>query len=277
VENSQDLAVLEDMFGCKFMKVLRLIAFFSVVIFLGACGLSQTREESVATSSYRLLQNQQVLLTDHAASLQSLSASQSSLASQIAQLQTELMAVREEMADLSVEDVTVETASSKSEPVANKIAATDQQTTQGKAILGRVEYVWLKGFPEFMKARIDTGAKSSSLHARNIQPFERNGDRWVKFVVDSEGEAMTLEAPLVRYVRIRQASVEGLDRRPVIQLSINLGELQEDTEFTLTDRADMIYPVLLGRSFLQDIAVVDVGKKFTRSKDPKLTAQISRQ
>src|SRR5690606_26507194 len=78
----------------------------------------------------------------------------------------------------------------------------------------------------------------------------------------SEAEPLQIEAPVVRNVRIRQASADDVERRPVVQLTINLGSgLQQDAEFTLTDRSQMTYPILLGREFLRDIVLIDVGRK----------------
>ncbi len=65
----------------------------------------------------------------------------------------------------------------------------------------------------------------------------------------------------VRYVRIIQASADDPDRRPVVSLTIRIGRLTEKAQFTLTDRSEMEYPVLLGREFLQDIAVVDIARE----------------
>ena len=67
-------------------------------------------------------------------------------------------------------------------------------------------------------------------------------------------------------VSIRQASSEELERRVVIELDIRLGKQLQTTEFTLTDRTRMTYPVLLGRAFLMDLYVVDVAKSFTHKK-----------
>ena len=93
--------------------------------------------------------------------------------------------------------------------------------------------------------------------------FERDGNPWVSFNLAHEGveEKLSVETPLVRYVRIRQASADSVERRPVVALTMRLGRLAEKTEFTLTDRSQMTYPVLLGREFLKDIAVVDIARK----------------
>ncbi len=139
----------------------------------------------------------------------------------------------------------------------------------GKTVLGRNEWAWVELLGRNLKARVDTGALSSSLNATELQPFERDGRDWIRFRVPDEehpdgGEVY--ETPLVRYVRIRQASVEELDRRPVVKLTVRVGDIVDETEFTLNNREDMLYPLLLGRNFLRDVAVVDVARKFLHDK-----------
>ena len=142
------------------------------------------------------------------------------------------------------------------------------QTPDGKLLLGEAEWLWLETVDQAFQARIDTGADTSSISAADITSFERNGKDWVRFFMSHQGmdDRIQIEAPLVRYVRVRQSSADGLDRRPVVRLSVRVGEQNEKTEFTLTDRSHMTFPVLLGRDFLKDIAVVDVGRKYIQTK-----------
>ena len=138
-----------------------------------------------------------------------------------------------------------------------------------KIILGANEWIYLNPPGHHFQARIDTGAATSSLNALNVQQFERNGRRWVSFdLVASDAKTpLHLEAPMVRKVKIRQASYEEIERRPVVELDVALGNsIMQTTEFTLTDRTQMSYPVLLGRSFLRDLTLVDVAIEFTHPK-----------
>lgn len=82
-----------------------------------------------------------------------------------------------------------------------------------------------------------------------------------------------VEAPVVRWVKIRQASASGPNRRPVIEAWVKLGQLHEKAQFTLADRTQMTYPVLLGREFFKDIALVDVGKKFVQGMNEQQVQQ----
>jgi hypothetical protein len=138
-----------------------------------------------------------------------------------------------------------------------------------KLVVGRNEWVWLDLLKRNLKARIETGALSSALNATELQPFERNGHDWIRFRVPDEDHpdgGDFYEARLITYVRIRQSSAEHLERRPVVRLKVRLGEYVDEAEFSLTNRQDMLYPVLLGRKFLRDVMLVDVAQKFTQSK-----------
>ncbi|SCZ52203.1 ATP-dependent zinc protease family protein [Thiohalomonas denitrificans] len=140
---------------------------------------------------------------------------------------------------------------------------------EGKAVFGRNEWAWLELLDRNLKARVDTGALSSSLNAVDLQPFERDSRDWIRFRLPDEehpdgGEIY--ETPLVRYVKIRQASSDELERRPVVRLNVRVGGLSDETEFSLTNRENMLYPVLLGRNFLRDVVVVDVARKFVQQK-----------
>ncbi|MGM0984598.1 MAG: ATP-dependent zinc protease [Pseudomonadota bacterium] len=149
----------------------------------------------------------------------------------------------------------------------------EQQTRlDNKEVLGRSEWVGLSSVGTYLKARIDSGATTSSLSATDITRFERDGDNWVRFklglndddaVVDSVRDEW-IEAPVERRVRIIQAS--GEDSRPVISLLMTLGPLRETVQFTLNDRTHLDHPVLLGRRFLMDIAVIDVAEQYLHER-----------
>ena len=144
-----------------------------------------------------------------------------------------------------------------------------------KLIVGEVEWLWIEAVNRVYEARVDTGATTSSISALDITPFEKDGKRWVRFRLspDDSGDSFEVEAPLVRYVRIRQASTDELDRRPVAKLTVRLGKMTEVGEFTLNDRTEMNYPILLGREFLKDIAIVDVARKNAQPKPEIVSGQ----
>ncbi|WP_026960644.1 MULTISPECIES: ATP-dependent zinc protease family protein [Aliagarivorans] len=137
-----------------------------------------------------------------------------------------------------------------------------------KQIVGEVEWVSVQQLPVALEARIDTGATTSSLSASDIVTFERDGKNWVRFTlrVQEGQDEIQVERPIVRFAEIKQASSNNIDRRPVISMLIKLGGLSEETQITLADRSHLRYPMILGRNFLKDIAVVDVSLSHSQPK-----------
>jgi len=135
-----------------------------------------------------------------------------------------------------------------------------------KMVVGELERVWVDPPGATITARIDTGAQSSSLHAQKLVAFERDGDDWIRFEVALNGETEHLERKVKRYVRVYQQSDPDGSRRPVIEMRIRLGDVQDTFDFTLADRSHLDYEMLLGRNFLTDVALVDVGRQFIQPR-----------
>ena len=132
-----------------------------------------------------------------------------------------------------------------------------------KDVIGGIEWLYMEPPGRHFRARVDSGAETSSLSAKDVVEFERDGDDWVRFTFEHDSsDPVEIELPISRKVLIRQASAEQLDRRVVIEMDIHLGDRLQRTEFTLTDRSRMTYPVLLGRAFLIDLYVVDVARSY---------------
>jgi hypothetical protein len=152
-------------------------------------------------------------------------------------------------------------------PIENNTIASHE--FEGKVVVGANEWIYLSPPGHHYQARIDSGAATSSLSAMNVEYFERNGKRWVRFALqhDDETNSIDVEAKVIRHVLIRQASSSEPERRPVISLTVNMGHnLRYDTEFTLTNRSQMTYPILLGREFLRDVILIDVARQFIHPK-----------
>lgn len=131
-----------------------------------------------------------------------------------------------------------------------------------KILLGSVENVRVTPPGIVAVARIDSGAETSSIDARDIEAFERDGEKWVKFnfVDRSDNSIHPIEAKILKYVKIKQSSQdEASERRAVILLKLSIGDISELSEFTLTNREHLKFPILIGRNILKDIALVDVG------------------
>lgn len=147
--------------------------------------------------------------------------------------------------------------------VASAEAEDDDGETRALEIFGWVERVELLDGELSMKAKLDTGALNSSLHALEIQRFRREGKRYVRFTVtDPEtAEPKELEKRLVRNVRIVRHNGE-YQRRPVVEMDICLGPYRRVVEVNLVDRSELIYPLLLGRTALKGVALVDAADTF---------------
>jgi len=136
-----------------------------------------------------------------------------------------------------------------------------------KMILGWLETTQLMTSGMRIKTKLDVGAKTSSMQATNIERFERDGKPWVRFDftdedVDTEVErTLRLEGPLVREVVIKRHGAPNVTR-PVVTQEFCLYNQLYRTEFSLTDRGKFNYSILLGRSFLARVALVDPSETF---------------
>lgn len=148
------------------------------------------------------------------------------------------------------------------------LAAEAQSAVREKAVMGWLESVFLKPWNIRITAKLDTGAKTSSLHADNIEHFTKNGEEWVRFTLTGtdDDKSIAVERPLVRTVYIKERKTRAT-KRDVVKLVLCKNGRDYETEFTLVDRSNFNYPVLLGRSFLKDVALVDSGHTFLYKAD----------
>jgi ribosomal protein S6--L-glutamate ligase len=135
-----------------------------------------------------------------------------------------------------------------------------------KLIVGSEEWC---SFPALnipaIKARIDSGAKTSALHAINIVPFDRDDEKWVKFDVNplqNNGKTIIHCEAKVVDKRIVKSSSGTRESRFVIKTNINFGNSTWDIELTLTNRDSMGYRMLLGREAMSGRILVDPEQHF---------------
>lgn len=136
--------------------------------------------------------------------------------------------------------------------------------------IGWREWVGLPGLDtQWIKAKIDTGARSSSLHAFDVQSFERDGASWVRFSVHpwqrSNADAHTVETPVLDWRSVRSSSGQS-DRRPVIRTGLRIGSTTHDVEITLARRDEMGFRMLVGREALRRRYLVDAGRSYLAGK-----------
>ncbi|MEJ2180349.1 MAG: RimK/LysX family protein [Gammaproteobacteria bacterium] len=132
-----------------------------------------------------------------------------------------------------------------------------------KQVSGWIEKVAVSDPKLVLPAKIDTGARNSSIHAGDFMIFSKQGNVWVKFSVSSkDGESRLIERPVKRFTKIKQKNNKPSKQRPVIVLGVCLSNVYKEVEVNLVDRANFNYPMLVGRSFLAGSFVVDSGEKY---------------
>ena len=137
--------------------------------------------------------------------------------------------------------------------------------------LGWIEQGIIEPADMTVKFKLDTGALTSSMHAEDIERFERDGEQWVRFKValeDLKSESLiseTFERPLERDLSVRGAG--GSEERPVVRMDVCIAGERLNEEFSLRDRSNMHYPVLLGRRTLDQLGNVDSSRTYTTTPD----------
>lgn len=155
---------------------------------------------------------------------------------------------------------------SPSEPVEPPADAVLTEDVEAKVIVGWVEKALILPEQTAVKVKVDSGALTSSMHAINLERFKRDGKRWVRYDVEVKdadtGELVTLkfERPVYRQITVRGAG--GEDYRPVVKMRMCVGNRIYEEQFSLRDRSDMTYPVLLGRRTIEHIGLIDVSSTF---------------
>ena len=145
-----------------------------------------------------------------------------------------------------------------------------KKTKRAKIVIGWREWVALPELDvEQIKVKIDTGARTSAIHAFEISPFERNGARYVRFSLHPmqhrRNPVVRCEAPLVDE-RIVTSSNGKQEHRYVIETTVKLGETTWPIEMTLTNRDEMGFRMLLGRQALRRRFLINPARSFLIGK-----------
>ena len=138
----------------------------------------------------------------------------------------------------------------------------------GRAALLQVGWRELVDLPDLglagIPAKIDTGARTSSLHAHVLEDFQRGEERFVRFAVDWDGTRHFCEAIHVDVRGITSSNGER-QTRFVIKTPLSVGNLTFRAEISLADRSQMQFPMLIGRTALRRRMVVDSGHSWLQS------------
>ena len=146
--------------------------------------------------------------------------------------------------------------------------------TSSTPMLGWREWV---GLPELnidqIKAKIDTGARSSALHAFAIEPYRKEGQRWVMFAIHPKQKHSDIfiecHAP-IKDRRIVSDSGGHKQRRYVIETQLILGKSVITAEITLTNRDSMLFRMLIGRTAMNNRFIIDPNSSYLQGKPVKL-------
>jgi hypothetical protein len=127
-----------------------------------------------------------------------------------------------------------------------------------------------------VKAKIDTGARTSALHANSIEFYESDGEPWVRFDVAGEGKSAPWHEARVADRRSVRSSNGGTELRFVIRTELALGGRAWAANITLTNRERMELPMLIGREALAGRVLVDAERSwlcgqpvFPKAEKPK--------
>lgn len=136
-----------------------------------------------------------------------------------------------------------------------------------------------------IKVKVDTGARSSALHAFNVKEFERAGETWVRFDVHPDQRSgkrtISTEAKVLEYRTVKNSGGKST-KRPVIVTEISLLDETWPVELTLANRDEMGFRMLLGREAIRGTFLVDsggsyYGGKWKRKKKKKKKEAVRRQ
>ena len=139
-----------------------------------------------------------------------------------------------------------------------------------KTVIGRLESIALPDLAiDDLEVRVDTGAKTSSLHVDNIEKSVINGVHSVTFDIHPDvhnvGTILKCTAPISDILKIKSSNGTS-EQRYVIETPVILGKEQWNIEITLTDRSDMSYLMLFGREAIGSRFLVDPSGVFLGSK-----------
>lgn len=143
------------------------------------------------------------------------------------------------------------------------------------AVAGWREWVALPDLGvRWVKAKLDTGARSSAIHAYEQETFERDGQSWVRFEIQpwqrSDLDAVTVELPVVDR-RVVRSSTGHEEERLVVRTRVRLVDRDLIAELTLTNRDEMGFRMLVGREAMRGAILVDPSRSYVGRRPSRAT------
>ena len=150
--------------------------------------------------------------------------------------------------------------------VVHNVNTTKQEIIVEKAhlpIIGEVEPIYFLPMKSPFLARIDTGATTSSLDCEEVNYFERDGERWVSFMLKNRktGEEHVFEKKVERSFKVRRVGED--ERRRAVKMDVKMGKEVFSAVFSLADRKSFDYQGLIGRNILTGKFIVDTSTSYT--------------
>lgn len=131
----------------------------------------------------------------------------------------------------------------------------------------------------WVKAKLDTGARTSALHAFDIEPFERDGDLWVRYAVHpwqrSAADATASETRVHDRRQVRSSSGHA-EERYVVLVQVRIVTTTVTAEVTLSRRDEMGFRMLIGREALRRRFLIDPGRSYLGGRPPRATRRRNR-
>jgi hypothetical protein len=159
------------------------------------------------------------------------------------------------------------------------VAAT-HPTSPGHITAGWREWVRLPGIQvEWIKVKLDTGARSSAIHAFDIDEFTRDGEPWVRFSIHpwqrSREDSVQVELPIHDRRRVR-SSTGHVQERYVVLIDVTLLDRTVTAEVTLTSRDQMGFRMLIGREALRQGYLIDSRRSYLGGRPKKAVRRRNR-
>lgn len=135
---------------------------------------------------------------------------------------------------------------------------------------------WIS-FPEWginnIKVKVDTGAKTSSIHAIELEYFMQDSKQWVRFSINpwqmTSADKIQISAPVNSFKEVKSSS-GCIEKRPVVKTAISVSGIRIHVDLTLTNRSDMGFRMLLGRDAMKKHFLIIPGKSYLGGKPSSL-------